>query len=433
MSIKKAILSILGISLIAFTPTLAPAQEQIHIYVGAPGQNKFPLALPKPVGGGAAAETFYETVVNDLQLSGYVDIINEKAYIEPQGTGVRPGDFNFDDWSITGAVGLAKTKYAFGEQTNAEVWVYDVAGRRKLGAKSFSGTPQSVRTLAHKVSAEIIYRLTGQSVPFNTRFAFAGDFTGNKEIYLVDFDGENRARLTRNGAINIKPRWSPSGQKIAYTSYLRGNPDLYVADLAKGSIRRISARTGLNIGASFAPDEQSMTVTLSSDGNAEIYRINALNGRKIARLTRSYGIDTSAVYSPDGSEIAFVSERAGGAQIYVMGADGSQPRRITFEGKINTDPAWSPDGKTIAFVNQGATFDVFTVRTDGTGLTRITQGMGSNEDPSWSPDGNYISFSSTRTGSSHIWMSTKDGVHQKQLSKGKGNYTNPSWSPYINW
>ena len=82
MSIKKAIFSILGISLIAFTPTIAPAQEQIHIYVGAPGQNKFPIALPKPVG--CRSRDFYDIVVNDLQLSGYVDIINENAYIEPR-------------------------------------------------------------------------------------------------------------------------------------------------------------------------------------------------------------------------------------------------------------------------------------------------------------------------------------------------------------
>jgi TolB protein len=433
MSLKNVIISIIGIGLVASVPSLAPAQEKIHIFVGSPGQNKFPIALPKPLGNNTSAQTFYEVVTNDLLLSGYVDIIDTNAYIEPIGTGLRPGEFDFEDWSITGAVGLAKTSYEFGETTSAEVWVYDVAGRRKIGAKSFQGTPRSARILAHKVASEIIFQLTGQSVPFNTRFVTVGDFTGNKEIYLIDFDGENRARLTRNGSINIKPRWSPTGNKVAFTSYLGGNPDLYVADLNKGKISRLSAREGLNTGASFAPDEQSMTITLSHDGNAEIYSINATSGRKISRLTKSYGIDTSAVYSPDGSKIAFVSERAGGAQIYVMNSDGSNPKRVTFQGSYNTDPSWSPDGSQIAFVNQSGLFDIYTVRTDGSGLQRITQDMGNNEDPSWSPDGNYVSFSSTRTGSSQIWMATKDGIHQMQLSKGRGNYTNPSWSPYLDW
>lgn len=411
-----------------------PPQEQgrIHIIVGAPGATKLPLALPRPVGGSAKAGEFYEVVRRDLELSGWFNLISEAAYIEPVGTGVQPGEFRFEDWDVPGAVGLGKSVLSEqGGRLRAEAWVYDVPGRRRLGAKAFTGDASALRSLAHKVANEIVFRITGQNAPFATRFAFAGTFSGNKEIYVVDFDGHGLTRITQNGSINLQPAWSPSGSRIAFTSYSSGNPDCYIADLGGGKITRLSARSGINTGPAWSPDGARIALTLSTSGDPDIYTVDARTGEVITRVTKSAGIDVSPSFSPDGSKIAFVSDRGGGAQIYVANADGSGAQRVTYQGNHNTDPSWSPKGDRLAFVTRSGSFDVFTVKLDGSGLTRITQGMGDNEDPSWSPDGNYIAFSSTRTGSPHIWMSTADGSHQVQLTQGKGGYTNPHWSPQV--
>ena len=412
----------------------AVAEEKIHIYIGGPGENKIPLALPKTVSNSAASQEFYDVLRQDLELSGWVEVIDSNAYIEPEGIGVRLGDFRFSDWEITNATALAKTKLSLEDNIlSTEVWTYDVSGARKLSGKLFRAKPDKIRTLAHRSASEIIYQITGQHVPFNTRFACIGTQTGNKELYIMDFSGENVTRLTKNKSINIKPSWSPDGRKITFTSYLQGSPDLYVANLDNKKIRRLSSRRGVNIGASWSPNAQQIALTLSPKGNSDIYTIDSRTGRKGKRLTRYQGIDTSPAYSPDGSKIAYVSERSGGAQIYIMNADGSGKKRLTFEGRENTDPVWSPDGNKIAFVSKRKNFDVFIINADSTGLQQITQDVGDNEDPSWSPDGNYIAFSSTRTGASHIWMSTINGSHQQQLSKGKGGYSNPSWSPSLDW
>ena len=181
------------------------------------------------------------------------------------------------------------------------------------------------------------------------------------------------------------------------------------------------------------PGGKTMALTLTPSGDPEIYTIDPATGKEVARLTNNRGIDTSPSWSPDGNRIAFVSDRSGGAQVYVMNKDGSGVRRVTFQGGHNTDPSWSPDGKSLTFVGRDSVFDIFTVGVDGGGITRITQHAGDNEDPSFSPDGNYIGFSSTRAGGAHIWMSTVDGAHQVQLTQGKGGYTNPSWSPFLEW
>lgn len=416
-------------------PGRARAQDQrILLTIGAPGANKIPLAVTRPVGGGAGADELYAVVRRDLELCGWFDLVEEAAHVEPVGTGVQPGQFRFEDWEVPGAVGLGKTVLqAQGGRLRAEAWVYDVGGRRKLGAKAFTADADAVRSLAHKVANEIVLRITGQSAPFASRFACVANFSGNKEVYLVDFDGHGLTRITRNGSINLQPAWSPDGGKLAFTSYISGNPDCYVADLGAGRITRLSARAGINSGPAWSPDGGRIALTLAPSGDPDIYSIDPVSGAVQLRITKSTGIDVSPTWSPDGRRVAFVSERSGGAQIYVANADGSGVQRVTFQGSHNTDPAWSPDGQRLAFVSRDGRFDVFTVRLDGTGLTRITQSAGDNEDPSWSPDGNYLAFSSTRTGSAHIWMSTADGVHQAQLTQGGGGYTNPSWSPVLGW
>ena len=417
-----------------FFPQLAIAQEEIVVVIDEPGRNKVPIALPKPADKSKAAEEFYAVVKNDLQLSGWVEVVDPASYIEPRNTGVRPNEFNFADWEITGANALAKTKFELGSQLRVEAWIYHVPSKQKLGAKAFTAKAKNVRNLAHRVADEIIYRITGNHAPFNTRFSVIGKFPGNKELYIVDFDGENRTKITRNGSINLKPTWNRSGNKIAFTSYLNGNPDLYLADLSRGHISRLSARSGINIGASWHPNDKQMAVTLSPKGNPDIYLINAGTGRTLKRLTSWSGIEASPSFSPDGTKIAFVSERSGGPQIYTMNSDGKNKKRVSYQGGHNTDPVFSPDGTKIAYVTRQGTFDIRVLDLQTGTVTKLTNGeYGDNEDPTWSPDGNFVAFSSTRSGSSHIWMSTLDGTHQVQLTKGRGGYSNPSWSSPIEW
>ena len=102
------LLLLLSLCLAWLIPSPASASGAIHIYVGAPGRNKVPIALPSPVSDHPKAAEFYSVVQRDLVLSGWFEVIEEAAYVEPKGTGIRPGQFNFDDWDVPGAVALAK-------------------------------------------------------------------------------------------------------------------------------------------------------------------------------------------------------------------------------------------------------------------------------------------------------------------------------------
>lgn len=414
--------------------TAGDGPTKVSLSVGQGPRADIPIAIPAPVGGGTASDEYWRVLRRDLEISGWFKIVDPKAYVEPAGTGVKPGEFDFANWRTPGATVLAKTVLVpNGDGQRAEVWVYDVSGAAKLGAKAFSGPSGSARTLAHRSADTIIQLVTQQRSFFDTRIAFSGKFGDNKEIYVMDVDGGGRRQITKNKSINLKPRWNASGSALCFTSYANGNPDAYVADLLKAQVRRISSRTGINTGCTWAPSGDRVALTLSPGGDAEIFTLDPIAGTQIARLTNSPGIDVSPSFSPDGSRVAFVSERGGGPQIYIMNADGSGAKRVTFSGSHNTDPSWSPKGDKIAFVGRDGGFDVFTVNVDGTGMTRVTQGTGDNEDPSWSPEGDFLVFSSTRTGSSHIWLANADGSHQVQLTEGGGGYTNPHWSSHLSW
>ena len=429
-----------AIALLALAPLGAwPAVADDDVTIGSAiadyataGDGDIPIALPRPKGTDPDTDLIWSVVRNDLEMSGFFEVIDPDAYVEPASAGIKLGEFKFEDWSVPDPVVLAKTGLSRdGGDVKAEVWVYDVPGMRKVGAKRFTASGDNTRRVAHRIADEIILHVTGQPGIFTTRLAAVSSASGNKEIALLDIDGHGVAKVTRNGSINLQPAWSPEGGRIAYTSYRSGNPDLFVADLMKGTVQRVSGRSGVNIGAAWHPAGDMLALTLTSGSDTDIFGISDA-GKALGQLTRAPGIDVAPTFSPDGSQVAFASERSGGLQIYVMPTAGGDAKRVTFEGNHNTDPAWSPNGDKLAFVGRDGAYDVFTVDLDGTGMKRITQGEGTNENPTWSPDGRYLAFSSTRTGKSQLWLSSADGRHQVPITE-TGGWSNPDWSPRLDW
>jgi TolB protein len=150
----------------------------------------------------------------------------------------------------------------------------------------------------------------------------------------------------------------------------------------------------------------------------------------LKRLTNNPFIDSQPTWSPDGSRIAFISDRHGTPQVWVMSADGSGQTKVTRRGTYNQTPAWTPrkDVPLIAFTarDEKGSYDIFTVNVDTGEMTRITEGHGSNQKPTWAPNGRAVAYESSRGG---IWVSTVDGRTERQVYKGSA--TGPAWGPYV--
>jgi TolB protein len=428
-------MTLLRTALTGLALLVAPnAFAQAGFVVDVPGGREVQLAWPKPQTTGtraAAAETIWQTVDNDLRQSGYFTLLDPEAAIDPGG--VEPGTFTMESWSKLKASVLVKARVPddCGKASTVcvDAWVYYVVNGQVLSANRFRAEEDRPRAVGHALANEVVYAITGTRSSFGARLAAVGRRGGNKEIFLLDSDGEGVTPVTRNGSINLSPAVAPGGGQLAWTSYKKGNPDLYVKNLGNGRARVLSNLDGINASPAFSPDGSLVAMARSNGGNSDIYILDAKTGEQVRRLTENAGIDVSPAFSPDGRKIAFASEQSGGSQVFVADATTGATTRLTMQGSFNTDPVWSPDGTKIAFVGRDTgNFDVFVINADRTGLVRITQNMGDNEDPAWSPDGRYLVFSSTRAGGSQIWMSTADGRHQSPVT------TSGSWSqPTFIW
>ncbi|MEQ1500903.1 MAG: Tol-Pal system beta propeller repeat protein TolB [Myxococcota bacterium] len=418
-----------------------PAAAQ-SIVIQVPGAADLPLALPKPelpAAGEpkAASEEVWDAVWMDLETSGYFELQDPKGYVE-KGKGVEPNQFDFAAWRLIKSTVLVKTRVypaghascdPGGTKMCADVYVYNVPTGEKLVSKRFRGVPDNARQLGHAIANQVLASTFGTPGVFGTRLVAVGSKTGNKEIYLMDSDGHGVTPVTRNGAINLSPGWSPDARSIGWTSYKKANPDLYVKDLPSGRTRTISNVKGVNTSPDFSPDGSQIALARSIDGDSDIVVVDARTGAEVRRLTRGGGIDVSPDFAPDGKNILFASERSGGSQVYSMPVGGGEGTRLTFVGDFNIDPVISPDGSKIAFVGRSeGGFDIYVAEADGRNVIRLTQDMGDNEDPTWSPDSRYVAFSSTRTGRSEIWVSTADGRHQTKITTS-GGWTQPAWAP----
>jgi hypothetical protein len=116
------------------------------------------------------------------------------------------------------------------------------------------------------------------------------------------------------------------------------------------------------------------------------------DGSGQTRITNNPAADLQPDWSPDGTKLAFYSQRDGvaGGEIYTTNADGTNPVRLTNNSAVDSFPAWSPSGTQIAFQsNRSGSFDIYKMNADGTGQTDLTNSGPSsdNQRPNWSPHG----------------------------------------------
>jgi len=256
------------------------------------------------------------------------------------------------------------------------------------------------------------------------------------QIYVMDSDGSDQKRLSKDGVWGFWPRWSPDGLKIAFLSIRDGERDLYVVNSDGSHETRLTNDPSDESSPNWSPN--SKQITFARDG--EIYVIN-VDSKSEVNLTNSQYDDSSPAWSPDGTKILFVSSRGqSDSNVYLMNNDGSNQTGLS--GDTQDTPrgiqlAWSPHGDKIFFVAVGkGSLDIFMMDADGSDPINLSNSLNSDTFPAIQPIRHFanngsIVFTRTREqGNTQLYTMTVEGLNVTRISSSLENSDSyPSWSP----
>ena len=304
--------------------------------------------------------------------------------------------------------------------------------------------------------------------PDGTQIVFRSHRDGNEEIYVMNADGSKQTNLSSNPGADWSPVWSPDGTRIAFFSERKGKSGIWVMDVDGENPIPVGTPQGVNDYPSWSPDSQRIAWNCSmgrrhpsGQGDFEICVANA-DGSGLTQLTDTEGNNKYPAWSPDGSKILFVSDRAGwptlptyqppgydpenfgDEEIFVMDVDGTNQINLTNNPREDDSfPAWSRDGLHFVYSRYGC----LTVLNFADPSQRIPLSKGnctgadSGTFPDWfqptksslippavtcSPA---ISFMDERNGQTDIFAVDRDGSGLRQLTNDSARELAMSWSP----
>ena len=262
--------------------------------------------------------------------------------------------------------------------------------------------------------------------------AFTSNRDGINEIYVMSSDGDEKPkRLTTNQVEDIAPSWSPKGDKIVFDRVTapKVESDIYIMNADGSDQRNITNEKGYDTQASFSPDGTRIAFASNrgniKPNNYDIYVMNA-DGSNVTRLTNNEGYENCPSWSPDGSRIVYMgSSPENKFEIFVMNADGSNQRNITNNPAEDTSPNWSPDGKFISF-SSSRNFEnrisknIFIANPDGSNVRQITGVRETDDWSKWFPDSRRLVFFSNRDGNNEIYVTDVfDNSEIKKINEGQ--------------
>ena len=380
-------------------------------------------------------------ISRDLDYSDQFEMITlpgggTLSTIRPDGDSGGGGGVRFVNYSLYAALGADfVVEVEPVDSLRAIVTLYDVYGQQektRISVVLGQVVNPAFRMVVHAIADQFVMAAVGE-------MGYAASsllFVRNQRLLMIDSDGGALRSAAPAEDSVYSPVWARSGDQFIYTSFTETGGELVLTDRTTNSRRTISGSRGhTNFATTISPAGEEIAFARSDGSGTHVYSYNLAQDCCLQRLTLDrFSDNLSPTFSPDGRRIAFVSNRPGLPQIYVMAADGTgqelfAPMDWGVTGSSYA-PEWSPDGTKIVFhrdVNRSPQLFILDTR-----LREVRQltSFGRNEDPTWAPDSRHIAFVSDRTGSPQLWVIDLETGRVRQLTR-IGGVRLPAWSPLL--
>lgn len=326
---------------------------------------------------------------------------------------------------------------------------------RGIEGLSLSGNYQQDRRQMHQLADAIHKVLFGKDGIASTHILYTIKSTPTSsqdkkwisEVWEADYDGGNARQITQDSGYNLTPIYVPPKAGFAsgsffYVSYKGTQPKIYVASLKDGKGRRLTTLRGNQLMPTLSWQRDKVAFICDITGHPDLF-VQAFNpdvgaiGKPQQIFAWKQAAQGSPTFSPDGKQIAFVSNKDGTPRIYVMDipAPGTSLKDVkallvTKNNKESSAPAWSPDGTKLAYcsMTNGArqiwVYDLTTKQE-----RQLTQGGGNKENPTWAPNSLHLMYNSSDAGACELFMINLNQTNATKITAGPGEKRFPNWEP----
>lgn len=278
-----------------------------------------------------------------------------------------------------------------------------------------------------------------------------GDLQSTAVVGLLEEDKAKLVEIDRANPALTRQRWRSVGAQFLLETNLSGTGSQLVADtrvwdLASGEVaysRRLQGPTTLAATMAHTMANEivrlftgrpgpflSRIAFISDRSGAKEVWVMRWDGSEAQQLTSHRSIAISPAWSDDGQWLAFTSFLRGAPQLFVLRPTEGYLKPISTLPGVNSSPGFSPDGQQVAFASgpDGNT-DIYVVAREGGTPTRLTSGRSIETQPAWSPSGRQIAFTSTASGTPQIWLMDAEGSNLRRLTFQAQFADEAAWSP----
>lgn len=356
--------------------------------------------------------------------------------------------YNPKSWKNWGIAYVVKASVAE-KKLNAEVFSVQTGSLKFFKDIALTGNLREDRRQIHKLTDAIHKALFNNEGVANSRILYSLQVKSSKhdgndvsEIWECDWDGENARQVTHEESYCITPFLIPTtgnnaSDRFLYVSYKNGQPKIFIASVKDGVGKKFIDLRGNQLLPAVSDQRDKIAFISDAGGRADLF-VQSFNptlgevGKPVQLFSFPRSAHASPTFSPDGSKIAFVSDKDGSPRIYVIpsshGNKRANPALITKQNKESSCPAWSPDGAKLAYsaktngVRQIWIYDFETKEE-----RQLTFGPGNKENPVWASNSLHLVFNSTDPSSSELYVINLNQPEAIKITRGSGKKHYPTW------